>query len=273
MVTESQYPEHHKFLATAEADQLAELYLLQADLKAAHDALALYLEKFEFSEDLTDEGRIISASLFRDCILLYCSCFSTKEPNKLEPKAVYGHLEDWEPFYRRVLDTRDAFVAHNFGPQRQHHIVVICLEIADNLVPGGFTQVYMRFGGWIADETKRLLSFIAVRQQREQLHPARIDPDERLVGGRRQAGDRPIVTLGCARDGNAGLGVGLEDLEDVLRLRPAKQLLEPRDIFESLFEGFRAFIGVGQVRSAFHPSALLLGDEELAQTFHGDDAS
>jgi hypothetical protein len=157
-----EYPEHHKFLATPDADHLAELYLLRADLVAANNALTLYLEKFEFSHSLTAEGRIISASLFRDSILLFCSCFSTKERKRLNPTAVYGRVDDWEPFYRRLHDTRDAFVAHNFGPQRQHHIVVICLEVDGKLQPGGFTEVYMRFGGWIADETKRLLSFIDI---------------------------------------------------------------------------------------------------------------
>lgn len=156
------YPEHHKFLATPEADYLAQLYLLQADLNAAYDTLALYREKFLFSENLTDEARIISASLFRDSLLLFCSCFSTKEADKLDPGAVYGHIDDWESFYNRVYDTRVAFVAHNFGPQRQHNIVVICLEIGGELVPAGFTQVYMRFAGWIGIEVDKLLSFIDV---------------------------------------------------------------------------------------------------------------
>lgn len=156
------YPEHHKFLATPDAVRLAELYLLQADLKAAHETLSLYIEKFPFSEALSDEGRIISASLFRDSILLFCSCFSTREPNKLEPKEVFGQIDGWEELYGRIHDTRDAFVAHNFGPLRQHNIVVICLEIAGELVPAGFTQVYLRFAGWLAEEAEKLLSFIDV---------------------------------------------------------------------------------------------------------------
>lgn len=39
--------------------------------------------------------------------------------------------------------------------------------------------------------------------EREKFHPARIDTDERLVRGRRQAGDRPVGALGPARDRNA----------------------------------------------------------------------
>ena len=66
------------------------------------------------------------------------------------------------------------------------------------------------------------------------------------------------MTLGPARDGDAGFAVEPEYLQDVLRLRPAKQLLEPRDVFEPLFQGLRALVGVGQARLAFHPGALLL---------------
>jgi hypothetical protein len=52
-----------------------------------------------------------------------------------------------------------------------------------------------------------------------------------------------------------------------LRLRTAKQLLKPRGIFEPLFEGFRTFLGVRRVRRAFHPIALLLVSQKLAQAF------
>src|SRR3954468_6075033 len=48
---------------------------------------------------------------------------------------------------------------------------------------------------------------LPVRIEREELHPARIDADERLVGGRRQAGDRPVMTLGPARNRDAALAV------------------------------------------------------------------
>ena len=60
-----------------------------------------------------------------------------------------------------------------------------------------------------------------------------------------------------------------EDVEHVLRLRARKQLLEPGGIFEALFERdqFWALVGVGRRGLAFQPRALLLGIEELAQTF------
>jgi len=73
----------------------------------------------------------------------------------------------------------------------------------------------------------------AVRIEREKLHPVRIDADERLARGRRQAGDRPVVPLGLARDRDAVAAVAPENLQDLLRLRPAEQLLKPRDVLEA----------------------------------------
>ena len=162
----SAYPEHHKFLSTPEADRLAELYLLQADLNAAHKTLSLYFDKYAFSEEMSEsEFSTISSSLFRDGIILYCACFSTKDPNKLNPETVYGHMNGWKKYCQKILDIRDAFVAHNFGPQRQHHIVVIALEIDGQLVPAGFTQVFMRFAGWIAKEGTQLLHYVDVARE------------------------------------------------------------------------------------------------------------
>lgn len=53
----------------------------------------------------------------------------------------------------------------------------------------------------------------------------------------------------------------------MLRLRAPKQLLQPRGIFETLFERFRALAGIDKMRIAFEPRALLLGIEELAEAF------
>src|SRR5688500_8522597 len=107
---------------------------------------------------------------------------------------------------------------------------------------------------------------LAFRIECEKLHPARIDADERLARGRGQAGDRPVVPLGLARDRDAVAAVAPENLQDLLRLRPAEQLLEPRDIFETQFRGFRALVDVAQDRLALHPIALLLYIQESEQT-------
>src|SRR4051812_19284543 len=96
---------------------------------------------------------------------------------------------------------------------------------------------------------------LAVGVEREKLHPTRIDADERLVGRRGQARNRPVVTLGLARDGDAGLSIDPENFQKVLRLRATKQLLEPRNVPEPLFQGLQALVGVDQLRLAFYPIA------------------
>src|SRR5919106_2210262 len=107
---------------------------------------------------------------------------------------------------------------------------------------------------------------LAVSIEREQLHPARIDANERLARSRRQTGNRPVMPLGPARDRDAVAAVAPENLQDLLRLRPAQQLLKPRDVFETQFQGLRALVDVGRDRLALHPIALLLEIQESAQT-------
>ena len=53
----------------------------------------------------------------------------------------------------------------------------------------------------------------------------------------------------------------------LLRLRPVEQLLEAGGVFEALFEGFRAFGGIGRGRLAVEPGALLLLMQELSKAF------
>src|SRR5688572_33248205 len=74
------------------------------------------------------------------------------------------------------------------------------------------------------------------------------------------------MPLGPARDRDAVAAVAPENLQDLLRLRPAQQLLEFRDVFETQFRGLRALAGVAQDRLALHPVALLLEIKESAKT-------
>src|SRR5689334_1899531 len=107
---------------------------------------------------------------------------------------------------------------------------------------------------------------LAVRMEREQLHPAGIDADQRLVRARGQAGNRPVMPLGLARYRDAVAAVAPENLQDLFRLWLSEQLLEARDVFEAQFRGFRALVGVAQDRPALHPVALLLEIQELSKT-------
>jgi hypothetical protein len=74
------------------------------------------------------------------------------------------------------------------------------------------------------------------------------------------------MPLGPARDRDAVAAIAPENFQDLLRLRPAEQLLEPRDVFETQFQGLRALVGVAQDCRALHPIALLLEIQKSAQT-------
>lgn len=157
-------PEVYKLLSTPEAEHLAELYLLQGDLNTAYNTFALYFEKYA-ARDRPREGKaaIISPSLLRDGILLFCSCFDKTAKVRLDSGAVYGHLgQDKLDYAQKLLDMRRAFVAHNYGPQRQHSVVVVCPTVDGKLVPLALTQYHIRFSGWVAEERYQLLPFIDV---------------------------------------------------------------------------------------------------------------
>src|SRR3546814_19095626 len=106
---------------------------------------------------------------------------------------------------------------------------------------------------------------LAIRIEREQLHPTRIDADQRLVGVRRQTRNRPVVTLGPARPGDAALAVAPEHLQDVLRLRATQQLLKARGVIEPQLKGPRALVGVSDARFAFYPMSSPLTLLKLGQ--------
>src|SRR5688500_11949307 len=107
---------------------------------------------------------------------------------------------------------------------------------------------------------------LAVRIKRKELHPARIDANERLAWSRRQTGNRPVMPLGPARDRDAVAAIAVENLQDFLCLRLAQQLLEASEIIEAQFQRFEALVDVVQRRLAVQPVALLLEIEEAAQT-------
>ena len=148
------------------AAELAELYLLQGDLDASYDAMRLYFEKYT-GEEMGEEDIVISTSLFRDAIVQYAGCFSRskKEKAKPTPEAVYGHLTGWEGYFQAIHDLRDAFVAHNFGPQRQHHVVAILQTESSELRFDALGQTFARFGGWGVEEKDNILSFIDIARQ------------------------------------------------------------------------------------------------------------
>ena len=143
-------------------------------------------------------------------------------------------------------------------------------RVVDAAFEEGMVEM-VRFGRAVGGEVGQVeneagAKVLSIRQQREQLHPARIDPGEGLVGGRGEAGDGPVEPLRRARDGDAAGGVEAEDREDLRRLRAAEEFLEAGGVFEAVLEEFGAR-GVGEDGSAVDPGDLLLEVEELSQAF------
>jgi hypothetical protein len=153
-----------KHLDTPQARKLGEMYLHYADLEASYAALNLYFEKYAETEAESEEA-LIGSSLFRDGIVLYCACFSVKDDNKLVPEAVYGHLSEWKKYYSAIHDTRDAFVGHNFGPQRQYDVTAVLTGSRESLKVAAIGHTFVRFEGWRAEEKKVVLSFIDIARE------------------------------------------------------------------------------------------------------------
>ena len=108
---------------------------------------------------------------------------------------------------------------------------------------------------------------LAVRVEREKLHPARIDADERLVGGRRQTGNRPVVTLGLAWHGNAALDRRVRESPEPLAACGRRSSFSNRATYlNRCSRDSKRSSASRQVGLALYPIALLLRIQELAQT-------
>ncbi|MFL6725015.1 MAG: hypothetical protein ACJ8FS_00695 [Sphingomicrobium sp.] len=174
-----------KRISTPEAHYLAELAIIQSDLKAAQACFQLYFDKY-WDQTMTGENLVISGALFRDGIILYCSCFSKPNPKKpaaksakLDPDEVYSVLDDgWQDAYQGFLDVRDTFIAHNFGPLRQHNVGIQCREEGGQLRASKIMGSYATFGGWNANEAPAVLSFVGIALHHNN---KRIEAAEKVV--------------------------------------------------------------------------------------------
>ena len=103
------------------AKELAELQIIRADLKAALDTLSLWFSKYApQTNQLSDEGRLISQSFFRDSLVMFVGCFDkTAASTSLSETAIYGSVRGGLAYFKWLKDIRDAYAAHKFGPFRQ----------------------------------------------------------------------------------------------------------------------------------------------------------
>lgn len=116
-----------KRIDTPEARELAELLMMESDLRHANRALKIAADMLPEENDL--DGAAIRLSLVRDAIVQVCACFGPTEPFKLNLDEVPSVADQqWQDFYRFILDKRDTFAAHRFGPDRQCEIMAFVGE-------------------------------------------------------------------------------------------------------------------------------------------------
>lgn len=106
-----------KDLNNAETQELAELLLLQHDVRQSIEALRLWIEK-EAKATSQDE-RIIAGALFRDAIVQFIGCFDASAPFKLSSDVIYAGVDGAQEYFKWLKDIRDAYAAHKFGRARQ----------------------------------------------------------------------------------------------------------------------------------------------------------
>ena len=106
-----------KQLDSPSALRLAELSLLQFDINHSIKAIEIWSAEFCDRGELAERDRTVSISLYRDAIVQFTGCFAGR--SSLSASDVYGHIEGGPETYQFLLDMRDAYAAHNFGPLRQ----------------------------------------------------------------------------------------------------------------------------------------------------------
>jgi hypothetical protein len=112
-----------KELATPKAKELAEFFLIEADIQSSIGAITLWYEKY--ANPSSDEGRTISLSLFRDAIVQFIACFDKTANFRLSRDDIYQEQDGAHIYFQWLQDVRDAYAAHRFGANRQCIVGVI----------------------------------------------------------------------------------------------------------------------------------------------------
>ncbi len=146
-----------KKVETPEARELAELHLLKVDLDHAHRALELAFNMPEQGED----GHVVVLSLLRDAIVQFCACFGKSEPYKLDKNEVFKGRDNWEMAFDAILDKRDTFAAHRFGPDRQCDILAGFL--AGSTPQAGYINLV--WTGFTPEQAPNVLLLVAIARE------------------------------------------------------------------------------------------------------------
>jgi hypothetical protein len=152
-----------KEISTPLAKELAEFALLQNDLKASHDAFALWFTKYAGRHhQLTAEEVLISQSLFRDSLVMLTGCFDKTAPLSLSASDVYGSTKGGLAYFKWLQDIRDSYAAHKFGPFRQCVTGVMVTDAGVILGAGRTIRIY---GGFVVEAKDDVLSFIRIAER------------------------------------------------------------------------------------------------------------
>src|SRR5215510_9259167 len=104
--------------------------------------------------------------------------------------------------------------------------------------------------------------------EREQLHPTRVDADQRLTRRRRQTGDGPPVPLGPPRNRDEIATITADEVEHGTGLRHSLQLLIAGEVFQALLRLVQPLGGIDEPRLALYPGTLLIDIKESADSGH-----
>lgn len=99
------------------AIEMAEVALINNDLNTCTRLMRTIRERY-LDDNLTDQDQDIKLALFRDAVNLYVSAF-VGTGYKLDKGKVYADVEGGVGFFQWVLDVRNSYAAHTFGPARQ----------------------------------------------------------------------------------------------------------------------------------------------------------
>jgi hypothetical protein len=112
-----------KQLETPEAKELAETFLIEADLQSSITAITIWHKKY--SNPSSNEERTIGLSLFRDAIVQFIACFDKSAKFRLSRDDIYEEHNGGHIYFQWLQDVRDAYAAHRFGANRQCIVGVI----------------------------------------------------------------------------------------------------------------------------------------------------
>ncbi|RYZ14151.1 MAG: hypothetical protein EON61_04695 [Alphaproteobacteria bacterium] len=205
--------------------QLTEYLLIHADLTRSLASLTLWAKKYS-TRDVDAESSTIVASLFRDGITQFVSCFDGPSNSvPLVVEEVYPNTEGIAPYFVWLRALRNRFTAHRFGAARQCVVGVVIHPENGELI--ALTPSYARYSGPSPEGHADLLGIVQMALQFaakkvEDITAAHVAELNALSAEQRLALPRAEMIVPGPSDMKVSRG-------DIVRLRKARQSGEPTD--------------------------------------------